>query len=585
MKSFIRYVPLIETLRNYKREDLRFDIIAALTVAVVALPQSMAYAMIAGVNPAYGLYTFIVLTILGSAFGSSHHLNTGPTNAIALLIAGYMSVYLGQDNFYGNLFLLTFMVGAIQFAMGVLNLGKLVNYVSHSVIVGFTAGAGVIIAMGQLNSLLGISLPKGKLSSLEKVIITFQHIDQTNMVALGLGIFTILVTVFAKKINKNLPGALLGIIFSVILVMALGLDKYHIKLAGNIPSAIPPFTMINFDPATMAQLFSGALTIAIIGLVEAVSISKAIAAQTQQKIDSNQEFIGQGIANMGGAFLSCFAGSGSFTRSAVTFQNGGRTRLANILSGVVVLIILFFLAPYAKYIPNASLAGVIMVVAYSMIDKKAVAKVFKANRNDAIVMLVTCFTTILAPELEYAIYAGIAISILLYLRDTGSASVRKLAPVNGDPLNLVEAAPTVAAGSNISVVQLEGNLYFGSSADLEEKLNQAYDTGSKVYVLRFNGVTGADVTALEVIENFIHRALKENRKVLICDVRPAIFNTMQKMHIVDLVGRENIFLSEQEVMAASSKALDKANAWLREELDLNLLGGQEKSMGQTVTVS
>jgi len=189
---------------------LRFDFIAALTVAVVALPQSMAYAIIAGVDPVYGLYSAIVLSILGAMFGNSNHLATGPTNAISLLIASNMAVYVGKPNLIEMLMMLTFLAGAIQFMMGALKLGKLVNYVSHSVIVGFTAGAGVIIALGQFNQLVGITLPQGIHSTVEKVIVTFEHIDQTNYYALGLGLLTIFISVMAKKINKNLPGALLG---------------------------------------------------------------------------------------------------------------------------------------------------------------------------------------------------------------------------------------------------------------------------------------------------------------------------------------------------------------------------------------
>ncbi|AEF94036.1 sulphate transporter [Desulfotomaculum nigrificans CO-1-SRB] len=561
-----KFVPIVDTLRTYDKKNFRFDLIAALTVAVVALPQSMAYAMIAGVSPAYGLYSAIVLTIIGSAFGSSHHLATGPTNAICLLISSYMAAYVGQGNFFATLFLLTFMVGAIQFAMGVFRLGSLVNYVSHAVIVGFTAGAGVIIAMGQLNSLLGIKLPSGHLSSIGKVIACFENIDKTNYVALGLGLFTIAVILICKKINKNLPGALLGIIFSVVLVMVFDLEKYGLKMAGNIPTAIPPLSMPNFSLEAAGDLAVGALVVAIIGLVEAVSISKAIASRTLQKIDPNQEFIGQGLANMVGAFLSSIPGSGSFTRSAITYQNGGKTRLTGVMVGFIILIVLIFFAPYAKYIPNASLAGVIMVVAYSMIDKKAVAKVLKTNRNDAIVLVVTALTTILAPELEDAIYAGVAISLILYLKDSGVASVRTLTPVQASDGRFVEqefnGQRSISGEQPISIIQLEGNLYFGSSADLENKLNNAFND-AKVFLIRFKGVGVIDITALEVIEAFINRAQSDGRKVILSGVDAKLYKMLEKMHIVHHIGEENIFMSEDEVFASSGKALEEASSFVR----------------------
>lgn len=559
--NILKYVPILDTLRNYDKKDFRFDFIAAITVAVVALPQTMAYAMIAGVHPAYGLYAGIVLTILASSFGSSNQLATGPTNAISLLIAAYMAAYVGQDNFFGNLFLLTFMVGAIQFIMGIFKLGSLVNYVSHAVIVGFTAGAGIIIAMGQLNNLLGVKLPSGHLSSVGKVVACFQNLDKMNYVAFGIGIFTIAVILISKKISKNIPGALLGVVLSVILVMIFGLEKYGIKVVGEIPQAIPPLSMPNFSLSAAIDLSSGAVVIAIIGLVEAVAISKAIASKTLQKIDPNQEFIGQGVANMGGSFFSSIAGSGSFTRSAITFQNGGRTRLTGVLVGFIILLVLIFFAPYARYIPNASLAGVIMVVAYSMIDKKALVKVVKTNRNDAVVLLVTMFTTILAPELEQAIYAGVALSLILYLKDSGVATVKTLAPVQANDGRFVEQAINGQSPS-ISIFQLEGNLYFGSSADLERKLSEGY-SDSKVFMIRFKGISVIDITALEVIEAFINRANGDDKRVILTGVSPRILKMLDKMHIVEHIGKENIFMEDDEVFATSGKPLDEASSFVR----------------------
>jgi SulP family sulfate permease len=396
----------------------------------------------------------------------------------------------------------------------------------------------------------------------EKVAYTVEHFAQTNHVALGLGVGTILVTVLLKKINKNLPGALLGLVFCAIAVMVFNLGQFDIKLTGNIPSAIPPFQMLSFDPGMMSSLAGGAAVIAIIGLVEAVSISKSIAAQTQQKLDSNQEFIGQGVANMGGAFLGSIAGSGSFTRSAIAFQNGGRTRLAGVLTGVVVLVILLFLAPYAKYIPNAALAGVIMVVAYSMIDKKAVRKVLTSNRNDAAVLVVTFLTTILAPDLEYAIYAGVVISIALYLKDTGVAGVRMLEGTV--PERLKEAPGEAATESGVTTIDLGGDLYFGSSMDFEEKLEKALAMGSRAVVVNMAGVSSIDITALEILENFVKRASREGKKVIISGVRPAICKCLEKAHITGLVGKESLFMCEREVFGALSKALSAAEVYLKQ---------------------
>jgi len=552
-------------MTTYKKEYFRFDFIAAVTVAVVALPQSMAYAIIAGVDPVYGLYSAIVLSILGSMFGNSNHLATGPTNAISLLIASNMAVYVGKPNLIEMLMMLTFLAGAIQFMMGALKLGKLVNYVSHSVIVGFTAGAGVIIALGQFNQLLGITLPQGIHSTVEKVIATFEHLDQTNYYALGLGLLTIFISVMAKKINKNLPGALLGLIVCGFLVVALGLDRFGIRLTGEIPSAIPPFQILSFNIQAMGALFNGALVIAVIGLVEAVAISKAIATRSGQKLDSNQEFIGQGVANMGGAFFGAIAGSGSFTRSAINFQNGAVTRLSGVLAGGMVMVILLFMAPYAKYIPSAALAGVIMVVAYSMVDKMAFRKVIKSNKNDAAIMTVTFLTTILAPELEYAIYAGILISLFLYLKDNGQATVRMLSLADKEGSKIIETnvqpKSSLPLGLPIAIIQLDGNLYFGNASDLEEKLSLTRGN-ARVYILKFKGVSIIDITAMEVIENFIEKVQHDDKKVLLCGIRPELKEKLERCHVTKCVGEHNVFLADNEVYKSLTSSLCRAEALL-----------------------
>ena len=329
-------IPLLADLKVYRKENWKFDLMAGLTVAIVALPQSMAYALIAGVDPVYGLYTSIIAAIIGSIFGSSDHLITGPTNAIALMIASQVKNFT-DSNFLTMLFILTFLVGLIQFLLGILRVGKIINFVSHSVIVGFTAGAGIIIALGQLNQFLGISLPKGYNPLYVKVWQTLAAIDQTNLYALGLANLTVAIILICKKINKNIPGSLLGLIVSACLVALFNLGDKGIKLVGEIPNNLPLFRLPQAFPVHFIfDLMGGAAAIAIVGLVEAISISKSIALSSEQRINPNQEFLGQGLANMLAAFFQCIPASGSFTRSAINYASGGKTKLAGILSGIIV---------------------------------------------------------------------------------------------------------------------------------------------------------------------------------------------------------------------------------------------------------
>lgn len=565
-----KYIPLVGTVKNYKAEYFRKDLIAALTVAVVAIPQSMAYALIAGVNPVYGLYTSIVSSIIGSAFGSSKHLVTGPTNAICLLVAGSMRNYMGLDNAYQMLFLMTFLVGALQIIFGAIKLGKVINFVSHTVIVGFTAGAGILIALGQLSTLLSIRIEhSSEMPTTMKFLYVITHLNQTNLYALGLGLMTIAIILICKRINKNLPGALIGIVIPVIFIVIFSLEQKGVKLTGFIPSSLPPFKMVQFSFDSVKNVFSGAIAISIIGLVEAISISKSISSTSRQKIDANQEFVGQGLANLVSSFFQCFPGSGSFTRSAINYHNGAVSRFSGILSGVVVALVLLFFAPYAQYIPNPCLAGVILVTAYSLVDQQEIKKVVKVGKfnSDSIAMWVTCFATILMPDLDYAIYTGIVLSILMYLKDTNKVPVKILIPTQGKEAQILEQeVKSVKEKVDIIIVQLEGNLYFGSASDLEEKLDNLVDK-AKVIILRMKYVTTIDLTALNAIKVFIRTVREAGGILIISGVRSEHKSMLKNSNLVSDIDGENIFMSENEIFASSTNALERARTALRCGID------------------
>jgi len=571
MSSFkiSKYIPILETIRDYKKENIRKDIVGALTVTVVGIPQYMAYALIAGVSPVYGLYTGIVAAIIGSVFGSSNQLITGPTNAICLLTASAMIRYMNLPNAYQMLFLMTFLVGVLQMGYRVIKMGKLVDFVSHTVLVGFTAGAGVIIALGQLQTFLGISIKSSSaMSTLGKMYYIITHISQTNLYVLGVGLMTIAIVVICKKISKKLPGALLGITIPIIFIIMFALEKKGVKLIGTIPSALPTFKMVQFSFASLKDIFRGAFAISIIGLVEAISISKSIGTKTRQKIDSNQEFIGQGIANIVGSFFQCLPSSGSFSRSAINYINGGASRFAGILSGLFVAIILVCLAPYARYIPNAGLAGVLIYTGYGLIDKEEIKKVVRVGilSSDSISMWVTCGLVITLPNIDYAIYAGIAISIVLYLKDTNKAPVKLLIPSPGTESQIIEQEiKSVQEKVDVLIIQLEGNLYFGAASDLGEKL-ESLISKSRVFILRMKYVTTIDLTSLSALKVFIRNVKEAGGILLISGVNSDLDLFFKKTNLESNIGIENIFRTENEVFASTTNALQKARASLNCEI-------------------
>lgn len=546
--------------RWYKRENLRYDLSAGLTVAIVGLPQAMAYALIAGVEPIYGLYTSIVTAIFASILGSSNLLVTGPTNAISLMIASNMRGMATDENFLLMLFLLTFLVGIFQLIFGLLRVGKLINYVSHSVIVGFMAGAGIIIALGQMDSFLGVSNIAHHMA-LGKFFLVLQNLGRINYMALVLGIFSIVIIVLCKRINRNIPGALLAIIFSAVFVVLFDLESQGVHLVGNVPRGLPPFRLLEFRWEWISLLWSGALAIAVVGLVEAIAISKSLAVASGQRIDANRDFLGQAFANIAGSFFQCIPASGSFTRSAINYESGARTKLSVVFSGVIVAIILLVFGSLARYIPRPSLAGVIIVVAYNMINKKAIAKIMRTNRQDGYVVAATLIATVLMPDLEWAIIMGVVVAILVHLWNTGEVKISILRPLaEGSYVELEYGQINLSViDSPITILQIEGDLYFGAVSDLEEKLYKILNQmQSKVYILRLKRVNVADLSALEMIERFVRDCHKRGVQVVLCGVSSRMKHLLDQLNVTEFVGDGNLFLAEEVLHSSTKKAYDRA---------------------------
>lgn len=546
MNNLIKSLPFVKTYQEYNLEKFQADIVAALTVAIVALPQSMAYAMIAGVNPKYGLYAAIVPVIVSSLFGSSRFLIAGPTNAISMVLASTMSSLmigavaadkLPEEQKIQLLFFLTFMMGLIQLLMGMAKFGSLLKFVSHSVIIGFTAGAGVLIAFNQLKNILGLNVSLSP-HFVDAMIGTFEHIGQTNFYTLGVGLFTISFILITKKFFPKIPGPFLAMIFSAGIVAAFKLSVHGVKTIGEISGNLPPFSSPHFDVAVAKTLFMPALALAILGIVEALSIAKSIASSTGDKIDGNQEFIAQGLANMSAAFVSAIPGTGSFTRSAVNFKSGAKTRFAGVFSGILVLITLVLFAAYAKYIPNASLAGILIIIAYSMIDKRGLLLAYKATRSDRMVMIVTFILTIFL-DLELAIYAGVFLSIALFVRKSTNSSIVRVVPRESDN----KLFPYKLGGRNcsqISIYQLEGELFFGSVGELEDQLAKLEEPKSAVVILRMKQVRIVDASGVHLIEDLLKDCRKNGNKLILTGVSGSVKSVLKKVDILKKIGEENI---------------------------------------------
>ncbi len=560
-------IPALKTISTYQMAFFKKDFSAALSTFVITIPQSMAVALIIGIEPVYGLYTAIISIFIASIFSSSENMITSPTNAMGLLIAAATKNFLPSQDFFSMLFLLTFVVGLLQFLMGLLRFGKAINYVSHPVMVGFMTGAGLLIGLGQLHQLLGISIPNSShMSILEKLYNLTLRLNQTNLYSLGLGLLTVVLILIFKSIKKTLPAAFFSIIITSILVIFFRLEQQNVRLTGELQGAFPSFKMLDFWLLFSPVIWKAAVPIAIVGLVEAISISKSIATKSGQSIDVDQEFFGQGLTNMLSSFFQGLATSGSFSNTANNFLNGAKTRVSAMLTSICIVIMLLFFGSFAKYIALPALGGVMLILSYNLIDLKEIRGLIKFGGVDLFVAFVTFISTILF-DLDIAIYIGVVFSVLAYLKNTGSADIRLLVPskrfkgsFKEREINWVNTHK-----AEVLLVQFQGNLYFGLASDLETKLNSLAGH-AKAFVLRMKRVDGLDLSCLEVIQHFVDRIRKEGGAVLFSGLNQQNFELLSRFGLVDLLGRECFFMAEEYLMNSSNAAIEQAKKMTSHEV-------------------
>ncbi len=582
----------IQNFPNYVRTDMRSDTVAGLTVAVMGIPQAMAYAMIAGVPPIYGLYTSFVSCIIGALFGSSKHLVTGPTNASCMVIASLTLPYIDQSNHLEVVFLLSIMAGFVKLLFGVLRLGGVVRYVSNSVVVGFTAGAGLLIAANQLKKVFGIEL-EGKPQLMYKVLIaTARGLSDTNMMAVMLAVLTAVIMIASKKISRKIPGALLGVAFSTALVYSLKLYEgdHAVEIAKDLgdgkgfSNSLMIFHFPDYlQPSGWAEGFkigktilSGAFAIAILGLIEAASSSRAVAAASGQRLNFTREFTAQGIANIGGAFFQNFAGSGSFTRTALNYQSGGKTRMAAVFSALATGLTIVALAGVADFIPTASLAGMLIVIAYSMVEKHRLKLAMKTGRNSQIVLLVTFAATMVLP-LQYAIFVGIFASIAFLLQITGKADLTLLQRRGDgfyDQVPFEEAVP-----QRIQLVNMEGDLYFAAVENLDYELQSAVTDRTRVVVLRMKRLRAVGSTAMAVLETFYETLEKRGVWLVVCGIETKLEDLLTRSGLRVKIGEQNLFFADNTLFRSTELALARARAIL----DMEELREKAKAPGRLST--
>lgn len=431
IKSFL---PILDWFPNYNKKWLKGDISAGLTVGVMLIPQGMAYASIAGLPAVYGLYASIVPILIYAIFGTSRQLAVGPVAMVSLLTATAIESFEGitTEQYISYAIVLALLVGAIQFLLGILRLGFLVNFLSHPVVSGFTSAAALIIGLSQLKHLLGVEIPRSHHVH-EILINAIDKIGEINWIALVIGIIGILIIVLSKRIKKSLPGQLFAVIFGILAVSIFGLGQgaNAVSIVKDIPDSLPNFVIPIFDMNVFELLIPMALTISLISFMESIAVAKAIQTKHRDyKVVANQELISLGLANIFGSFFQSYSTTGGFSRTAVNDQAGAKTGLASIISAVLIIITLLFLTPYFYNLPKAILASVIMVAVFGLIDFKEAIHLFKSNKTDFWTLIVTFLST-LSFGVEIGIGVGVILSLAMVLFKTTNPHTAQLAKVPG----------------------------------------------------------------------------------------------------------------------------------------------------------
>ncbi|MCI5148451.1 MAG: SulP family inorganic anion transporter [Candidatus Electrothrix sp. MAN1_4] len=559
--------PFLRWFKLVTKESLKDDAIAGLTGAVIVLPQGVAFATIAGLPPEYGLYTAMITPIIAALFGSSFHLISGPTTAISIVVFSSISHYAeaGSPEFISLALTLTFLAGVYQLAFGLARLGSLVNFVSHTVVIGFTAGAAILIATSQMKHITGISIPKGE-SFLHTWVDLFQGIHDINIFLLLIGIITLIVSMVSKKMFPKAPNLLIGmvvgsviaVIFNKLQVAAPG----SIKLVGEIPAHLPPLSTPDFSPATIKMLAPEAFAVALLGLIEAVSISRAVATKSDQRIDSNQEFIGQGLSNICGSFLSSYAGSGSFTRSGINYEAGAKTPLSAIFAAIALMCIILLIAPLTAYLPIAAMGGVILLVAYNLIDFNHIKKVLTFSKSESAVLLTTFFATLFL-ELEFAIYMGVLLSLILFLARTSIPEIHSISVDNIEMNGIrkfvdMEQKPLMEC-SQLKIFRIDRSIYFGSINHIQNRIAEVSDKEGIYNILIIaTGINLIDLAGSEALIAENNRLKRMGGGLYFVNMKAAVYEFAVRSGFIKSIGANHFFDNKTSAIAEIHRKLDRS---------------------------
>ena len=541
----LKFLPFLSWAKNTTADSARQDAMAGLTGAIIVLPQGVAYALIAGLPPEYGLYAAIVPAIIAALFGSSWHLISGPTAALSIVVFTTISplAEIGSANYIALALSLTLMAGLFQLLLSLARMGTLVNFVSHSVVVGFTSGAAVVIATSQIKNALGLDLEASGNFILNWMTVS-KNITSTHWPSLVIALITLTTMILIKRWRRQWPNMLIAMIIGSIATQLLLLSPWQaatqIALVGEIPSQLPPLSMPVMNWDVLRELAPGAMALGLLGLVEAVSIARSVATRSGQRINGNQEFIGQSLSNIIGSFTSSYATSGSFTRTGVNYEAGASSPLAALFAAIFLALIVLLLAPFAAYITLPSMAAILLIVAWNLIDWHHIKVIYRAGKTESTVFGVTFGATLLLP-MEFAIYLGVLLSLVLYLRRTSKPKITALARSHHAKQLVPAQRSNLPECEALKIIRIDGSIFFGAVDYVQSALMVI---PQKHVLIVASGINFMDLAGTALLANEAKRLNALGGGLYLCNTNGSVIKPIIRNGHLSAIGKRHFFATK-----------------------------------------
>ena len=552
-----RFLPILNTMRSYDREKFSGDLSAGVTVAIMLVPQGMAYAILAGMPPVYGLYASIVPLLIYAIFGTSRQLAVGPVAMVSLLVVAGVGELAapGSDRFIFLAIMTALGVGLVQFLMGVFRMGFLVNFLSHPVLSGFTSAAALIIGASQIKNLLGLDLPRTK-QVFEILSGTVQNVSEISIYTALIGFGSIVTLILLKRWKKTFPSALVVVVAGTVVTALLGLSNQGVAIVGTVPIGLPSFEVPGMNMSDFSSLIPIILVISLVSYMESIAVAKAIANKRGYKVDANQELIALGGANIGGAFFQSFPVTGGFSRTAVNDQAGAKTTVASIITAILIGFTVLFLTPLFYYLPNAVLAAIIMVAVAGLFDFKEMKHLWKTDKKDLAMLLVTFVSTLLL-GIEEGIAVGVVLSLVLVIYSTTRPHSAVLGRL-GDTKNYrnIDRYTEAQVDKDILIYRYDSSLYFANVEHFQETLADQIERAGdelELIILDASAINTIDSTGIHAMKEMIANVREKDIRFFIAGAIGPVRDKLKKSGVQEIMGSENFFFDVDDAVSFFKK--------------------------------